>query len=90
MALSEEQNQLIGDIDSAVHHIVLAGGYDKDILRVASQANAEDFKGLLRAYEKGDLKVYCQHYKNFYRLMKLLDTIAFKLSQKHLVFIKKG
>ena len=90
MALSEKQNQLIANIDFRVNRILSKSDCERDILKPLTEVRVDDFKIILQAYEKGKLVLYCQRYRGFYRLVKLLDTIAFKLSQKHLVFIKKG
>jgi hypothetical protein len=82
MTLSEQQNQLIVDIDFRVNLILSKSNCERDILKPLSEVRAEDFKIILQAYEKGKLAAYCQQYKGFYRLVTLLDKIAWRLFKR--------
>ncbi len=82
MALSEKQNQLIANIDFRVNRILSKSDCERDILKPLTEVRVDDFKIILQAYEKGKLRSYYQRYKGFYQLVKLLDEIALRLSQR--------
>ncbi len=82
MTLSEQQNQLIVDIDFRVNRIFSKNGRERDILIPLSEVRVEDFKIILQAYEKEKLVSYCQQYKGFNRLVTLLDEMAWRLSKR--------
>lgn len=82
MTLSEQQNQLIEDIDSRVNRILSKNGCERDILKPLSGIKVDDFKIILQAYEKEKLVLHCQRYKGFYQLIKLLEEIALRLSKR--------
>ncbi len=82
MALNKKQYRLIVDIDFKVNRIFSKSNCEKDILKSLAEVSSEDFKIILQAYEKGKLRLYCQRYKGFHRLVKLLDEIALRLSKR--------
>ena len=80
MALNPEQKQLIIDIDANVNKILLDNGNEKDILLFFAGIT-DSFEEILFSCEKDELNAYYQQYNGFYQLMKLLEKLAFKVSE---------
>ena len=72
--------ELIIDIDANVNKILLDNGNEKDILLFFAGIT-DSFEEILFSCEKDELNTYYQQYNGFYQLMKLLEKLAFKVSE---------
>jgi len=76
MALSEEEKTLIANIDSNVKVVFAEGGTIEDLIPLLAQVRTDELQHLISSHTKEELRDYCEHYKEFYQLVLILETLS--------------
>ena len=82
MALTDEQKEKIVEIDRCVKLTLLKKGSDTMLIMGMPDILGKDFDKILAAAEEGELDLYCKKYSGFYKMMKILNTLATEISDK--------
>ncbi len=75
MPLTTKQIQMILDVDQHVKQVTSQGGDEIAILKACAPFILGDFNQILKASSQ-ELTLYYEKYAGFYRLMKILETLA--------------
>lgn len=82
MALTNEQKEKITEIDRRVKLILSKNGSDSMLIMEMPDILGKDFDKILSAANDGELDLYCKKYSGFYKMMKVLNTLATEISDK--------
>lgn len=76
MPFTNEQKNLIVDIDQRVNLIYSKGGDEALLLNLADLMSTTGLRALISSPYKEELNHCCQQYSGFMQLMKLLESLA--------------
>ncbi len=79
--MAAEHEVLVNSIDEQVNKILSEGGDEIALLTSFADRMNNDVWKVMRETTKGELDLYCQKYKGFYYLMKLLEKLALGISE---------
>lgn len=75
-----DQEDLVRSIDEQVNKVLSEGG-DVIVLLTSFAERMNDVWKVMHATTEDDLNAYCQRYKGFYYLMKVLEDMALGISE---------
>lgn len=74
------QEDLVNSIDEQVNKVFLDGG-DVVVLLASFAERMNDVWEIMHTTTEDELNSYCQRYKGFYYLMKVLEELALDISE---------
>lgn len=75
MALSQQQKELIINVDEKVKAVLSASGDDKTLLIKLFEFMPR-IRAIIDSASKKELDMYCYEYDGFYHYMKVLENLA--------------
>ena len=82
MALTNKQKERIVAIDGCVKLALSKNVNDTMLIMGMPDILGKDFDKILAAADEGELDLYCKKYSGFYKMMKILNTLATEISDK--------
>lgn len=78
--MAAENEELVSSIDEQVNKVLSEGG-DVIVLLTSFAERMNDVWKIMHTTTEDELNLYCQRYKGFYYLMKVLEEMALGISE---------